>query len=164
MAIDAPKSSTAAHRSAATSSLKPIAADTRFKPDFQSWLKTHGYGDYDFAKNPNALPSFGGKSSSKEKLTKQPVILIHGNAGIAAGNEGVLSCDLLGNPNPTSSTVNGFSQRSQFLKDLNADPTREGDHVYSIWSMADPILGYGPLGGIYTGPIPHEDGEEILYT
>src|SRR3954470_3591103 len=276
MAIDPPKSSpkAAASRSSAASSSKPIAADTRFKPDFQSWLKTHGDGDYDFAKNPNALPSFGGKSSSKEKLTKQPVILIHGNADTAAGwndvvagykragykdgevyamswgdgkaasagnnyhsehylrevrgfiqavkdytgsdkvdvighsmgvtlarkaikggtgpdqaspggqydlgkpisnevdtfvgisgaNEGLQSCDLLGNPNPTSNTVNGFSQHSRFLHDLNADPTREGDHVYSIWSMADPILGYGPLGGIYTGPIPHQDGQEVLYT
>ncbi len=276
MAIDSAKTApkTTASRPSAASSSRPITADTRFKPDFQSWLKTHGYGDYDFAKNPNALPSFGGKSTPGEKLTKQPVILIHGNAdtasgwndvvagykrsgykdsevyamswgdgkvssagnnyhsehylrevrgfiqavkeytgadkvdvighsmgvtlarkaikggtgidqaspgghydlgkpithevdtfvGIAGANEGLLSCDLLGNPNPTSNTVNGFSQHSKFLHDLNADPTREGDHVYSIYSLSDPILGYGPLGGIYTGPIPHQDGGEVLYT
>src|SRR6185295_9798842 len=241
MAIDSPKSATsqasASHRSAATSSLTPISSGTRFKPDFQTWLKANGYGDYDFAKNPNALPSFGGKSKPGEKLTHQPVILIHGNGDSAAGwndvvagykragykdseiyamswgdgkaasagnnyhsehylrevrgfiqavkdytaadkvdvighsmgvtlarkaikggtgpdqaspggkydlgkpitdevdtfvgisgaNEGLQSCDLLGNPNPTSSTLNGFSQHSKFLHDLNADPTREGD-------------------------------------
>ncbi|HYV43893.1 MAG TPA: alpha/beta fold hydrolase [Myxococcaceae bacterium] len=278
MAIDSPKSATsqasASHRSAATSSLTPISSGTRFKPDFQTWLKANGYGDYDFAKNPNALPSFGGKSKPGEKLTHQPVILIHGNGDSAAGwndvvagykragykdseiyamswgdgkaasagnnyhsehylrevrgfiqavkdytaadkvdvighsmgvtlarkaikggtgpdqaspggkydlgkpitdevdtfvgisgaNEGLQSCDLLGNPNPTSSTLNGFSQHSRFLHDLNEDPTREGDHVYSIYSLADPILGYGPLGGAYTGPIPGQDGGELLYT
>jgi triacylglycerol lipase len=275
MPIDS-RSSTVQRPAAASrsSSLTPITAGTRFKPDFQQWLKTHGYGDYDFAKNPNKLPSFGGKSSPGEQLTREPVVLIHGNAdtakgwndvvagykragyqdseiyvmswgdgkvssagnnyhsehylrevrgfiqavkeytgsekvdvlghsmgvtlarkaikggtgvdqastggqydlgkpisdsvdtfvGIAGGNRGLLSCDLLGNPNPTSSTVNGFSTRSRFLEELNADPTREGDHVYSIYSLADPILGYGPFGGVRTGPIPGEDGEEILYT
>src|ERR1043165_5878559 len=88
MPVDSAKSptaSTAARRSTASSSLTPVAADTRFKPDFQTWLKSNGYGDYDFAKNPRSLPSFGGKSSPDEKLTKQPVILIHGNGDTAAG-------------------------------------------------------------------------------
>lgn len=84
--------------------------------------------------------------------------------GIAGGNRGLLSCDLLGNPNPTCNTENGFSTRSRFLQELNADPTREGDHVYSIYSYADGILGYGPMGGLRTGPIPGEDGEKrFLY-
>jgi len=273
MPIDSLPSSSVS-RASGRSGGKPITADTRFKPDFQQWLNANGYGDRDFAKNPNQLPSFGGRSTPGEKLTRQPVILVHGNAdsaagwndvvsaykragyqdseiyvmswgdgkmssagnnyhsehylrevrdfiqavkdytgadkvdvighsmgvtlarkaikggtgideaspggtydlgkpindevdtfvGIAGGNRGLLSCDLLGNPNPTSSTVNGFSTRSQFLRELNADPTREGDHVYSIYSFADPILGYGPYGGIRTGPVPGEDGEKVFYS
>ena len=72
-------------RRTSSNSLTPISKDTRFQPDFQQWLKKHGYGDYDFAKNPNALPSFGGKSAPGEKLTREPVILVHGNGDTASG-------------------------------------------------------------------------------
>ncbi|HVE86804.1 MAG TPA: alpha/beta fold hydrolase [Myxococcales bacterium] len=255
----------------ASSSGPAISKDTRFKPDFQRWLQSHGYGDYDFAKNPNSLPSFGGRSRSNEKLTRQPVILIHGNAdtaagwnqavadykkagykdseiyvmswgdgkvssagnnyhsehylrevrgfiqavkdytgadkvdvvghsmgvtlarkaikggtgddqaspggtydlgkpisdevdtfvGIAGGNKGLLSCDLFRGTNPTCSPVNGFTTDSKFLADLNADPTREGDHVYSIYSMADPILSWND--SLRTAPVPREDGEQVYF-
>jgi len=81
--------------------------------------------------------------------------------GISGANKGLTSCDGWGGSNPTCSTENGFSTRSKFLADLNADPTREGDHVYAIYSTSDGILGSGPNGASRTAPIAGEDGEKV---
>lgn len=59
-----------------------VTRDSRFSEDFRSWLNSHGYGKYDFAKGD--LPSFGGRAAPGEKLTNEPVIFIHGNGGTAA--------------------------------------------------------------------------------
>lgn len=63
-----------------------VSKSSRFSNDFQQWLQTHGYGKYDFAKGN--VPAFGGKSGSGEKVTKEPVIFIHGNSDSAAGWKG----------------------------------------------------------------------------
>jgi pimeloyl-ACP methyl ester carboxylesterase len=60
-----------------------VSKQSRFSNDFHKWLHENGYGKYDFAKGN--VPAFGGKSSSGEKVTKEPVIFIHGNSDSAAG-------------------------------------------------------------------------------
>jgi triacylglycerol lipase len=60
-----------------------VSKDSRFSNDFQKWLHENGYGQYDFAKGN--VPAFGGKSQPGEKVTKEPVIFIHGNSDSAAG-------------------------------------------------------------------------------
>lgn len=63
-----------------------VSKDSRFSNDFQKWLNTHGYGKYDFAKGN--VPAFGGRAKAGEKVTKDPVIFIHGNSDSAAGWKG----------------------------------------------------------------------------
>lgn len=77
----APTSAKPASKAAASQPVQ-VTKDSRFSSDFRTWLNAHGYGKYDFAKG--ALPAFGGRSSSGEKLTNEPVIFIHGNGGSAA--------------------------------------------------------------------------------
>lgn len=60
-----------------------VSKDSRFSSDFKQWLQTHGYGKYDFAKGN--VPAFGGKAGPGDKVTKEPVIFIHGNSDSAAG-------------------------------------------------------------------------------
>lgn len=243
----------------------------RHTPDFARWLQDHGYGHYEFAKNPNNLPNFGGRSEPGETLTREPVIFIHGNGdtaagwdksyrefksqgyqdselyglswgtgrvmdaagnyhskkyleevrayiqavkeytgaekvdvighsmgvtlgrkaikggeatdraaggrydlgealtgsvdtfvGIAGANRGLASCDWAWGV-PTCNAENGFHRFSRLLSDLNEDPAREGDHVYSMYSMGDGILGYW-AGAPATGPIPRADGEKVYAT
>jgi len=60
-----------------------VSKQSRFSNDFQKWLHENGYGKYDFAKGN--VPAFGGKAKPGEKVTKEPVIFIHGNSDSAAG-------------------------------------------------------------------------------
>jgi len=60
-----------------------VSKQSRFSNDFQKWLHENGYGKYDFAKGN--VPAFGGKSGPADKVTKEPVIFIHGNSDSAAG-------------------------------------------------------------------------------
>ncbi len=60
-----------------------VSKDSRFSSDFKSWLHANGYGKYAFAQGN--VPAFGGKASAGEKVTKEPVIFIHGNSDSAAG-------------------------------------------------------------------------------
>jgi triacylglycerol lipase len=60
-----------------------VSKQSRFSNDFQKWLFENGYGKYDFAKGN--VPAFGGKAKPGEKVTKEPVIFIHGNSDSAAG-------------------------------------------------------------------------------
>jgi pimeloyl-ACP methyl ester carboxylesterase len=264
-------SSTApAQRASASSETAGVTRSSRFSTDFATWLNQNGYGHYEFAKNPNNLPSFGGRREPGEKLTHDPVIFIHGNAdtaagwdtsvrefkaqgyqdhelyglswgtgkvadasqnyhskkyleevrafvqavkeytgaekvdvighsmgvtlgrkaikggeatdwaaggrydlgdpltgsvdtfvGIAGGNRGLASCDWVPYV-PTANMENGFHRFSRLLNDMNTDPTREGDHVYSLYSMRDGILGYWDAAR--TGPIPGEDGHKSYAT
>ncbi|HEX8825098.1 MAG TPA: lipase family protein [Archangium sp.] len=60
-----------------------VSKESRFSNDFKSWLNANGYGKYEFAKGN--VPAFGGKAGPGEKVTKEPVIFIHGNSDSAAG-------------------------------------------------------------------------------
>ncbi|HLL55384.1 MAG TPA: lipase family protein [Myxococcaceae bacterium] len=73
-------------RTAARSTEMTVSKDSRFSNDFQKWLHANGYGHFDFAKGN--VPAFGGKNSPGEKVTKEPVIFIHGNSDSAAGWKG----------------------------------------------------------------------------
>jgi hypothetical protein len=74
---------TAAAARTSRSSEVSVSKDSRFSNDFHKWLHENGYGKYDFAKGN--VPAFGGKSQAGEKVTKEPVIFIHGNSDSAAG-------------------------------------------------------------------------------
>ncbi|WP_452227278.1 lipase family protein [Lacinutrix cladophorae] len=54
--------------------------------DFQSWLQSNGYGNYDFLRNDLIGGSFGGKINSTDQVVNQPVIFIHGNSDKALGD------------------------------------------------------------------------------
>lgn len=74
---------TAAAARTSRSSEVSVSKDSRFSNDFHKWLHENGYGQYDFAKGN--VPAFGGKAQAGEKVTKEPVIFIHGNSDSAAG-------------------------------------------------------------------------------
>jgi len=91
--------------------------------------------------------------------------------GIAGANRGLTGC-FFSPQLPTCSVHDGFfpgyasfwgvSGLSDFLSELNAASGFEGSHVYSIWSLADPVIGYGGLVyGTYTSRIPGQDGEKV---
>ena len=69
-------------RTSESSSRRASDADG-FSPHFSKFLADNGYGDFDFAK-PGAA-AFGGKQSAADKVTRQPVILVHGNSDTAQG-------------------------------------------------------------------------------
>uniref|UniRef100_A0A1I8A4L2 Lipase n=1 Tax=Steinernema glaseri TaxID=37863 RepID=A0A1I8A4L2_9BILA len=55
--------------------------------DFQEWLLKSKYAIYDFARLEfGAIGSYGGKNSSAERISKTPVIFIHGNSDGALSN------------------------------------------------------------------------------
>lgn len=91
--------------------------------------------------------------------------------GIAGANRGLTTC-FFARQLPTCSDEDGFfpgyaffwgvTGLSDFLGELNAEPGFEGAHVYSIWSRADPLIGFGGLVyGKYTSRIPGQDGEKV---
>ena len=92
--------------------------------------------------------------------------------GIAGANLGLASCFLGGWSVPTCSARDGFfpgypsffgaGDPSAFLRGLNATQGYEGAHVFSIWSRADELIGYGGLVyGRYTSRIPAQEGEKV---
>lgn len=91
--------------------------------------------------------------------------------GIAGANRGLATC-FWASSQPTCSAADGFfpgrlslfgvSGASDFLQDLNAVPRDEGEHVFSIWSRADQLIGFrGVVYGSYTSRIPGQDGEKV---
>lgn len=79
--------------------------------------------------------------------------------GISGANHGLASALLTGNLVPTTNLATGLHPASAFLQDINGKNHDEGDHVFSIWSQVDPILGVGTAGT--TGPIPGQDGQKV---
>lgn len=91
--------------------------------------------------------------------------------GIAGANVGLASCYYTGPTTPTCGATNGFYPGymvgwwgpygvSEFLVELNSDEHFEGSYVYTIWSTADEVIGYGCLvWGTYTPRIEDQDGE-----
>ncbi len=82
--------------------------------------------------------------------------------GIAGANQGLASCALTGDLLPTSNRQTGLHPQSRFLEELNATPGTEGDHVYSIWSHSDQVVGPGLAQ--FTSPIPGQDGQKVYAT
>jgi pimeloyl-ACP methyl ester carboxylesterase len=93
--------------------------------------------------------------------------------GIAGANLGLATCFWAESEVPTCSDEDGFfpgyatffgvTGEADFLDGLNADPGFEGDRVFSIWSRADQLVGFGGLVyGSYTSRIPGQDGEMVF--
>ncbi|MEL6537424.1 MAG: alpha/beta fold hydrolase [Bacteroidota bacterium] len=95
--------------------------------------------------------------------------------GIAGGNRGLTAC-YYASGSATCSDRNGFYPGyiywgtgpynvSDLLTGLNNDPNKEGSYVYSIWSTADQIIGYGCIVyGQNTCRIPGQNGERAFYS
>lgn len=94
--------------------------------------------------------------------------------GIAGANRGLVACFVTAGVTPTCDAKNGLYPGflwffgmlvdvSEFLTDVNAREGYEGAFVYSIWSRADQVIGYGGLVyGRYTSRIPGQDGELVF--
>jgi len=95
--------------------------------------------------------------------------------GIAGANWGLTNCISLSGT-PTCGATNGFFPGSyatffgpvglsNILSDLNSSSGYEGRHVYSIWSSADQIVGYGCIvWGRNTCKVPGQDGQKSFST
>lgn len=85
--------------------------------------------------------------------------------GIAGANLGLVTCQYVGSMLPTCNTLNGFYPGtsagvglSSFLKELNDDQTKEGDHVFAMFSTQDDLIMYGDqVFGQYTSMWPTVD-------
>ena len=75
--------------------------------------------------------------------------------GIAGANQGLSTTRGFASFLPVGNRISGLHPDSEFLEDLNADPTKEADRVYSIAGKYDQLLG---RDGPNTSPIPGEDG------
>jgi triacylglycerol lipase len=94
--------------------------------------------------------------------------------GIAGANRGLTNCYLSGPTTPTCGNTNGLYPGylvggfgpygvSAFLVDLAAASHYEGSYVYSIWSSADEVIGYGTIVyGSSTCRIPAQNGEKTF--
>ncbi len=94
--------------------------------------------------------------------------------GIAGANRGLTACYLSGPTTPTCGSTNGFYPGylvggfgpygvSSFLVDLAATSHYEGTYVYSMWSSADEVIGYGTIVyGESTCRIPAQNGEKTF--
>jgi hypothetical protein len=94
--------------------------------------------------------------------------------GIAGANQGLTVC-FVAESEPTCSDEDGLFPgypswlgvvgESDFLQEVNAETGYEGARVYSIWSRADQLIGFGGLVyGDYTSRIPGQDGEKVYDT
>lgn len=93
--------------------------------------------------------------------------------GIAGANYGLVTCQYVGSMMPTCNTLNGFYPGtakdvglSSYLKELNDDTSKEGDHVFAMYSTQDDLIMYGDLVfGQYTSKWPSiDDFKEFTYT
>ena len=60
-------------------------SNVKISNDFENWLITNGYSNYNFTRNDISGGSFGGKKNASQLIKKQPVIFIHGNGDKATG-------------------------------------------------------------------------------
>lgn len=61
-------------------------ATTGFTNHFRTWLAANGYEPaYNLVRDDLSGGSYGGKASDADKVTKQPVIFVHGNSDKAVG-------------------------------------------------------------------------------
>lgn len=94
--------------------------------------------------------------------------------GIAGANRGLTACYLSGPSTPTCGSTNGFYPGylvgafgpygvSSFLVELANASHYEGSYVYSMWSSADEVIGYGTIVyGESTCRIPGQNGEKTF--
>jgi triacylglycerol lipase len=94
--------------------------------------------------------------------------------GIAGANRGLTTCYMTGPTTPTCGSTNGLYPGylvggfgpygvSSFLVDLAASSHYEGTYVYTIWSSADEVIGYGTVVyGTSTCRIPAQNGEKTF--
>ncbi len=94
--------------------------------------------------------------------------------GIAGANWGLVSCYQTGSSTPTCGATNGLYPGyaagsppyglSNILYNLNYSASHyEGSFVYSIWSTADEVIGYGDVVYYrYTSQIPGQNGEKTF--
>lgn len=104
-----------------------------------------------------------------------PLNYIDTFVGIAGANKGLTSCYGAGSSSPTCNNSNGFYPgyllwgtgpygTSSLLTELNNNPTKEGDFVYSIWSSVDQVIGYGCIVyGKNTCRINTQNGEKSFH-
>jgi triacylglycerol lipase len=72
--------------------------------------------------------------------------------GICGANYGLVTCQYVGSMLPTCNSMNGFYPGtakdvglSSYLKNLNDNKTKEGEHVYALYSTQDDLIMYGDL-------------------
>ena len=95
--------------------------------------------------------------------------------GIAGANYGLVSCYQTGGSTPTCAATNGLYPGyaagspplglSNILYNINysSGSHYEGGYVYTIWSTADEVIGYGDVVyGRYTSRIPGQNGEVVF--
>ena len=94
--------------------------------------------------------------------------------GIAGANRGLTTCYTTGPTTPTCGNTNGFYPGylvggfgpygvSAYLVDLAGASHYEGSYVYTIWSSADEVIGYGTIVyGSSTCRIPAQNGEKTF--
>ena len=94
--------------------------------------------------------------------------------GIAGANRGLTACYMTGPTTPTCGSTNGLYPGylvggfgpygvSSFLVDLAATSHYEGTYVYTLWSSADEVIGYGTIVyGTSTCRIPSQNGEKTF--
>ena len=94
--------------------------------------------------------------------------------GIAGANRGLTTCYMTGPTTPTCGSTNGLYPGylvggfgpygvSSFLVDLASASHYEGTYVYTIWSSADEVIGYGTVVyGTSTCRIPAQNGEKTF--
>ena len=86
--------------------------------------------------------------------------------GIAGANWGLVTCYMVPIGFATCNSLNGFYPgfaigpmgASKFLTELNSNNIKEGDHVFSIFSTTDDLIGFGNIVyGKYTSMWPTVD-------
>ena len=93
--------------------------------------------------------------------------------GIAGANWGLVSCYQTGGSTPTCAATNGLYpgyaagsppwglSNVLYNENYSAASHYEGSYVYTIWSTADEVIGYGNVVyGRYTSQIPGQNGEK----
>uniref|UniRef100_A0A0N4ZQC4 Protein kinase domain-containing protein n=1 Tax=Parastrongyloides trichosuri TaxID=131310 RepID=A0A0N4ZQC4_PARTI len=116
--------------------------------DFQSWLNSNGYKEYDFVREEFGFyGSYGGKKSSNASITKKPIIFIHGNSDGALKMEGLYSTGF-------SKTIEYFQNKGYGSEELyvttwgdrNSDNAGKRSHsceyVKYIRSFIDAVMKY----------------------
>lgn len=117
-------------------------------------------------------PAAGGTYSLGAPLTS----MVDTFVGIAGANRGLTSCYLTGGTTPTCDATGGLYPGymlglfgpysvSSTLSAINATSHDEGSSVYSIWSSADEIVGYGCVVWYQnTCAIPGQNGQVTFST